>query len=589
MRKQLALSVEQKLQRESLPFKEIKDLQKNFLSEFHDIYARPEMRQQLVQDFDRIFYRHKDGSYTQRPGLFEGKLLPDGRQFAKMSATYSPEIPPDDDIKARFTLSYLLSHKYGSSTKGRLFSFYGVLPEKGFPIYQATDVAKVFTYSGPNMLKLETYEFYSRGFGSPANDTVFTSVYWDFSTDAWMATVATPDVARAPGEHKILACVDVLLDDLIQRTAKPIIQGARSILFQADAEGMLLYHPDYAEIIKSSAGKASIKSLGLKSEYPLLEAVRSIPPGKVALVTSPDEIMAVGIIPETPWALTVHYPKSLMRPAILQNFAIVIAVGLATLLMEIFIIRSILQKQVVMPLSRLMHAMRLVGLGNARVGDDILPTHSQDEIGALAREFASMASRVRDAYKQLERKVQERTAALEEANRKLTEMSATDELTGLANRRRFDAVLANEWNRAMRTKGKLALLMIDVDWFKKYNDHYGHQAGDECLHCVANILQVNVLRGGDLVARYGGEEFAVVVPAVDADDALCLAQRLCQAINSIQLPHNMSPFGHITISIGVAALAPENGQAPEILIREADQALYRAKEMGRNQAVAHVA
>lgn len=588
MRKQLALTTEQKLQRESLPFKEIKDLQKNFLNEFNHMYARPAMRQQLVHDFKRIFYRHEDGSYTQRPGLFEGNAFSDGRSFAEMSAMYSPDISPGDDIKARFTLSYILSHKYGSSTKGRLFNFYGVVPEKGITIYQVTDLAKVFTHSTFNPLRLENYEFYSRGFGSPSNATIFTNLYWDLANSAWMTTVATPDVAGASGKHKILVGADVLLDDLIQRTANPTIQRSYSTLFQVDADGTLIYHPDYTGIIQSSAGKASIKSLRLESDYPLLEAARSAVPGKVTLVTTPKEIMAVGIIPETPWALTVHYPKSLIRPAIFQNLVIVIAVGLLTLLVEIFIIRSILLRQVAIPLAQLMQAMRLVGRGSARVNNNLFSTHSQDEIGALASEFASMASRIHDAHVLLERKVQERTAALEEANRKLTEMSTTDELTGLANRRRFDQVVANEWNRAMRSKDSLALMMVDVDWFKKYNDHYGHQAGDECLQHVAQILRANVLRSGDLVARYGGEEFAVVVPAANTEDALRLAQRLCQAVDAIQLPHDRSTFGHLTISIGVAALIPESTQAPEILMRKADQALYRAKEMGRNQAVMHV-
>lgn len=587
MRNQLALSTEMKLQRESLPFKEIKELQTNFLKEFNDMYAKPAMRRQLAQDFDRIFYRHEDGSYTQRPGLFEGNPLPDGRQFAEMSATYAPDIPPDDDIKARFALSYILSRKYGSSVKGRLFNFYGVVPEKGFPIFQAADIAKVFTYSGADALKLETYEFYYRGFETPAGDTIFTSVYWDFSNNALMTTVATPDVAGTPGKHKILACVDVLLDELMQRTATPPIQGSHSTIFQADADGTLIYHPGYTDVIKSSEGKASVKSLKLEGHYPLLEASRSAAPGKVSLVTTPDEIIAVGIIPETPWALAVHYPKSLMRPAILQNLAIVIALGVLTLLVEIFILRSILQKQVAQPLLRLMHAMRRIGRSDCeRVNLGVLPTESRDEIGTLAREFASMASRVQDAHQELGRKVQERTAALEEANRKLTEMSATDGLTGIANRRRFDATLTNEWNRAVRSGGTLALVLIDVDHFKKYNDHYGHQAGDICLRSVAGILKANARRAGDLAARYGGEEFAVIVPDADAEAALTLAQRICEAVEAMQIPHAESSLGRVTVSAGVAAFVPDNAGAPEMLVKEADLALYSAKNAGRNRAVA---
>jgi diguanylate cyclase (GGDEF)-like protein len=585
VRKQLLLSTEQTLQRESLPFREIKDLQRNFLDEFKEIYARPGMEKTLVHDFDQIFYRHPDGSYTQRARLFEGDALPDGRRFGGMSATYAPDTPPNDEIKARFALSYILSHKYGSTNKGRLFNFYGVVPEKGFPIYQAADIAKAFTYTGPEALKLETYEFYYRGFGSPDHDTLFTRMYWDSSNAAWMTTVATPDVADASGKHRILACVDVLLDELMRRTAKPTMQGSHSTIFQADADGTLIYHPYFTDAIKRSEGKASIKSLNLDGYYPLLKASLSSAPGTVALVSTVNDIVAVGIIPETPWVLAVHYPRSLMKPAILQNLAIVIALGLLTLLVEIFILRSILQNQVAIPLSRLIRATQLLGLSRVRLESDVLPTQSRDEIGELARDFARMADRIQDAHEQLELNVQERTAALVAANLKLMAMSTTDGLTGIANRRRFDEVLASEWRRAQRTGSALTLAMIDVDWFKRYNDHYGHQAGDDCLRSVASMLAANAHRAGDLVARYGGEEFVLIVAGGNSESALQLVQTLCHAMEEMALPHATSPFGHVTVSIGVATVIPGEGLSATTLLKKADEALYQAKAQGRNQAV----
>ncbi|AXA54408.1 PAS domain-containing protein [Pseudomonas thivervalensis] len=406
---QLLLSTEQSLHRESLPFREIKDLQRNFLKEFKEILARPGMEARLVEDFQQIFYRHEDGSYTQRPQLFEGQPLADGRQFARMSATYAPDNPPDDNTRARFALSYLLSHKYGSSTEGRLFNFYGVVPEKGFPIYQDADIAKVFTYSGPDALKLETYEFYQRGFGTSGHETLFTRMYWDFSNNAWMTTIATPDVADVSGKHAILACVDVLLDALMDRTAKPAMQGAYSTLFIDDNEGTLIYHPTVMEQVKSSSGMASIQSLQMVQHYPLLEAVPDLAPGHARIVQTPDDIVAMGRIPDTPWVLAIHYPRTLMVPAILDNLAIVVILGLLTLLVEILILRSILQKQVAHPLFRLVQATRRLGVGKERLYPEQLPTRSVDEIGELARAFGKMAERIQDAHERLELKVQERT------------------------------------------------------------------------------------------------------------------------------------------------------------------------------------
>ncbi len=585
VRQRLRLSVEQTLQRESLPFQEIMDAQHNFLTEFQAIYARPEEKKALMRDFDQIFYRHEDGSYTQRPGLFEGQPLPDGRRFKDMSATYAPDMAPNDDTKARFALSYILSHKYGSSAKGRLFNFYGVVPEKGFPIFQAQDIAKVFTYSGPDALKLETFEFYQRGFAAASNTSLFTLMYWDPSNQAWMTTIATPDVADTSGQHKILACVDVLLDELMARTAKPYLPGAHSTLFLADADGTLIYHPEFLEAIKTTQGKASIKSLQIHNDYPLLEAARNLLPGKPKLVETPDDIMALGLIPGTPWVLAVHYPRALMVPSIIKNLAILAALGLVTLLVEIFVLRSILVNQVALPLSRLIQATRTVTSFKERLNQDVLPVQSADEIGELAREFSHMADRIYDARDQLESKVEVRTAELQEANRQLQALSNTDGLTGIANRRRFDEVLDAEWQRAQRGGGLVLLAMVDVDWFKKYNDHYGHQAGDDCLRSVATTLKANVWRAGDLVARYGGEEFAVICPVADSLHALDFGHKLCRALEGLALPHTASPFGHVSISIGVAVSQPVQGQKVADLLKMADEALYRAKAQGRNQAV----
>ncbi|SDB11268.1 diguanylate cyclase (GGDEF) domain-containing protein [Pseudomonas sp. NFACC23-1] len=581
---QLLLSTEQSLQREALPFREIKDLQQNFLNEFKEILARPGMQARLVNDFQQIFYRHEDGSYTQRPQLFEGQPLADGRRFAGMSATYAPDIVPNDDTKARFALSYILSHKYGSSTKGRLFNFYGVVPEKGFPIYQDADIAKVFTYSGPDALKLETYEFYERGFGTPGNDTLFTRMYWDFSNNAWMTTIATADVADASGKHQILACVDVLLDELMKRTARPAMHGAYSTLFIADGEGTLIYGPTVMEQVKSSAGKASIQSLQMTEHYPLLEAVSSLVPGQARIIHTQDDIVAMGLIPDTPWVLAVHYPRTLMAPAVLDNLLIVVVLGLLTLLVEIFILRSILQQQVAVPLFRLLQATRLLGVGKERLRPEQLPIQSADEIGELARAFAQMAERVQDAHEHLEIKVQDRTCELEKTNRQLYELSTTDGLTGIANRRHFDERLVSEWRRALRAGTVLSLMLIDVDHFKKYNDHYGHQAGDDCLRNVARTLKEHAQRAGDLAARYGGEEF-VLITTTGVDGALDHAQAVCLAMENMALPHAMSPFGVVTVSIGLAVMPFTQEGAVGDLLKQADQALYSAKARGRNQVV----
>jgi diguanylate cyclase (GGDEF)-like protein len=185
----------------------------------------------------------------------------------------------------------------------------------------------------------------------------------------------------------------------------------------------------------------------------------------------------------------------------------------------------------------------------------------------------------------LEQRVAERTAQLEDANRKLATLSVTDGLTGLANRRHFDETLDNEWARARRTGQPLVVIMIDVDHFKKYNDCYGHQAGDACLKSVARVLQAGARRAGDLVARYGGEEFSIVLPNTDACAGEQLAEAMRLAIEQLAMPHQESSVGKVTISVGVALHVSGLDSDAASLVRAADEAMYRAKHGGRNCVV----
>ena len=172
---------------------------------------------------------------------------------------------------------------------------------------------------------------------------------------------------------------------------------------------------------------------------------------------------------------------------------------------------------------------------------------------------------------------------LEVANARLTELSATDGLTGIANRRSFDATFQIEWARAARHGSDLGLLMIDVDSFKAYNDHYGHPAGDACLRMVADLTSATLRRPPDTIARFGGEEFIALLPGTDGAGAMVVAERVRMAIVEAGMAHAGSAFGRVTISIGSASLAPHPGQDRQGLIDLADRALYEAKHSGRNK------
>jgi two-component system chemotaxis family response regulator WspR len=196
--------------------------------------------------------------------------------------------------------------------------------------------------------------------------------------------------------------------------------------------------------------------------------------------------------------------------------------------------------------------------------------HSQAYINQLERDEAFQA-------------LEESKTKLAEANRTLQKLSSLDGLTGIANRRSFDETLSKEWHRAMRNSKPLGLIMLDIDFFKLYNDHYGHQGGDDCLKNVANGLESAIHRDSDFLARYGGEEFSVVLPDTELDGAIKVAEAMREGIHSMEIPHAKSKVSDfVSISVGVSSLVPLQATEPEILIAAADQALYKAKEDGRN-------
>lgn len=190
-----------------------------------------------------------------------------------------------------------------------------------------------------------------------------------------------------------------------------------------------------------------------------------------------------------------------------------------------------------------------------------------------------------DKRKARERELLEITQKLDRANQRLEYLSYMDELTDIANRRYFEEHLAQEWKRTGRYSRHLSLIMIDIDFFKSYNDTYGHKEGDICLRHVATALKHALKRPGDFVARYGGEEFVAVLPDTDITGAAVVAESMRSDVQSLGIEHDGNPgVGNVTISLGVASTVPENDQiTSETLVIEADKAMYRVKQSGRNR------
>lgn len=215
---------------------------------------------------------------------------------------------------------------------------------------------------------------------------------------------------------------------------------------------------------------------------------------------------------------------------------------------------------------------------------------TKDELGMLAHAFNQMADKLIDANQVLEQRVNEKTLELFQANESLARLnrdlellSLKDALTGISNRRAFDALLEEEWSRCHRDGTYLGLIMIDIDFFKRFNDSLGHSAGDACLKQVASILDQTVHRNSDMVARYGGEEFVILLPNTPLADVISVAHRVQEAIEQGKIIHPDSPISsHITLSIGLGSTVPERNVSPQRFLETVDATLYISKDKGRN-------
>ena len=193
------------------------------------------------------------------------------------------------------------------------------------------------------------------------------------------------------------------------------------------------------------------------------------------------------------------------------------------------------------------------------------------------------------ANKQLWQVLQTQSLAkqhLQIANQRLLHLATTDGLTQVKNRYFFDQEIYHEWRRSRREDQPLSLILFDVDYFKQYNDYYGHQTGDSCLQKIAQVAQASIHRPADFVARYGGEEFAIVLPNTSQEGAIAIAQRIQESLQSLAIPHRQSDVSAIvSVSLGIASTTPTATDSCDDLIARADQSLYHAKQCGRDRYV----
>ena len=278
--------------------------------------------------------------------------------------------------------------------------------------------------------------------------------------------------------------------------------------------------------------------------------------------------------------------------------ALVVLAGCAVLTGLISVVVAvILRRQLEMPMQRIAEFAGSLRPAKLTRPLNLMRPHRRwrDEIDEVAEGFRVLQDDIRHHVEDLDRQVAQRTAELERANLRLEGLSRRDPLTGLANRRHFDQERTRAWDEMVASRRPISLMMLDIDFFKHYNDTYGHAAGDECLVAVARALAGTFQKLGELAVRMGGEEFAVIFDNVVLDDAMARAENFRRKVYELAIPHTKSAYGRVTVSIGVSSVDP--GELPGYVARgtaasgtaellgRADQALYEAKAAGRNRVV----
>ncbi len=374
---------------------------------------------------------------------------------------------------------------------------------------------------------------------------------------------AVPTKTKNSGKIVIIAPVNL---EGIARLTGAVSRRSGAAVNVIDRKGTILARYPNPEI-----------GVGLQlTEHPLISAMLERNEG---VITTPDidGVRRIFAYVSVPWS-DAHLAVGLDEGEVLSSadrqiyiaYAQLAFFGLLTLLTAWFVGEQL----IVAPIRLLARRAELFGRGEFDV------PLQQDTWMA---EFGSLAAALDD----MARKLAEREHDLRSVNRHLAELATSDGLSGLANRRGFDARLEAEWELATEFKRPIGLLMIDVDHFKLFNDCYGHVEGDNCLRAIGEALATMASGKADFAARYGGEEFALLLPGATVETAVEFAERLRRNVENLGIANAQAPAGHVTISLGVASFMPRENEKAEKLVEAADAGLYAAKRRGRNAVVAH--
>jgi diguanylate cyclase (GGDEF)-like protein len=571
-------------QQESVIFKIAEDNLKDFKKEYLALY---QMAPQFSdEDFDALFFTDPKGATRMKREYFDGVLTPNGLYRSGMSGFIGNNVKVlNSDLKRRLILGYHLISEMAPRCVTRFSKFYlhATFPENAIIVYWPVGPwglkAKADLIMTDGDVVKATLQQYN-----PDRRAVWTGLYYDLTANQWAITYELP--VDYEGRHLITPSHDVRLNDLMDRLIVEHLEGSYNFIISAD--GNLIAHPQKLDELKQQMGVLSLEKLGDPTLSSMFEQIKNSGEVTDDVKIIDDHVngtyLAAAKMSGPEWWYVTVYPKDLIRDKAHSTAKIIIVLGMTFFFFMMLIVLYVIRKSVAIPVKLLKIAAEKISEKDYDYvidGKLKLPTSVPNEISLLVKAFRQMAIQIKDANKILEDKIEERTQALEAANKKLTTLSFFDSLTGIYNRRSFDQAIQAKFYEARNGRGDFALMICDIDFFKLYNDHYGHEAGDQALKETADTMVHNIGTLGH-VYRYGGEEFAIIMDHDPLRSYEESALNLLRAVEKLNREHCASSHDVLTISAGLAVYSDAFQDVKDMFIT-ADQNLYTSKKAGRNQ------
>ena len=532
------------------------------------------------------YYRtDEDNAVRLHREFYDGSYADDGLYYQGLSSFVGNNQPVDNaDLQRRLVLSVRLLAQLGPAMINRFQNVHVSFPENAIALYAPGTPWGLEAEPDLPMNELGVIRSMQQS-QNPERLAGWSGLYYDETAEEWALTYQVP--LDLDGRHLINPSHDVSLTDLMERLITDTPEGGFNLIFRQD--GYLIAHPAEPASDRRWVGQMSLQNIddpGLVRMYELIDDATGGAPGDISLIHNSidDNWLAVSELSGPGWWFVSVYPAALIRESASQAAAAVLISGVILLLLLIFIIGFIIRRDAEKPLEQLREAAQSIAQGDYdAVAEEKLklPRHLRNEIGLLARTFYGMTINIRDAQSTLEQVVAERTRALESANRNLRELSLLDGLLGIHNRRAFDRDLERVFNEAALGHGDFYLMMIDVDYFKLFNDSYGHTQGDQVLRQLAEAIS-GTIRSEDRVYRYGGEELAVLFNRTNAEPAANAAERVMAAVRDLAVAFPESEHGIVTVSAGLVHCDAQFNSVDDV-VAKADSRLYESKHNGRNR------